>query len=164
MQAEADALQYDYLSEFAVGIKDMCRADVIMFQQRSNDWFQIRPNPKEPARVLHKNNILGDYAFQVESSMTKNTQTELMKYQNALTWIMNMQGTGNPALQRVNMDKLFRATLKKFDLDVDMDEVYPEQPAGFDQQAQAGQTQVAVAGMPGAETAAPAEPSMVGAA
>jgi hypothetical protein len=129
MQAEADMLQYDYLSEFASGLKGIGRHTIIMLQQRLNDWFSIRPNPKEAARELHKSNILGEFAYQVKTSLTKNTVTELMKYQNALTWVINMQGTGHPDFQRVNVPVLFKQVLQKFDLDTDMDELYPEQPA-----------------------------------
>ena len=132
MQADAGMLQYDYLSEFATGVKSVGRNTLIMMQQRSNDRLRLRPNPKEPARIIEKHQILGDFAYQAESALSKNTQFELMKYQNALTWVMNMVGTGNPAFQRVNVDKLFRATLKKFDLDVDTDEIYPEQPQGME--------------------------------
>ena len=148
MQAEADTLQWDYLSEFAVGLKDMGRVNMILLQQRLPDKLRVRPNPKEAARVLQKLNILGDYEYQVESSLTKNDQYELMRHQNALTWIMNMKGTGEQAYQRINIEKLVRLTMKKFDLDVDMDEVYPEQAAGNEAMMQ---------GMPGASVAVPAQ-------
>ena len=134
MQADSSMLQYDYLAEFSAGLKEMGRINTIMLQQNLNDMFQVRPNPKEPARILQKENILGEFAYQAETSLTKNTQVELMKYQNALSWMMNMLGTGNPAFQRTNIDKVYRAVLKKFDLDIDIDEIYPEQPAGMEVQ------------------------------
>jgi len=93
-QAIAGTLAFDYISEFAIGLRDTGRANVIMLQQRLNDKIQLRPNPKEAARIIHKREILGDFEFQVESALNQNTQAELLKTQNAITWLMNLAAGG----------------------------------------------------------------------
>jgi hypothetical protein len=125
--SQADSLAMDFLSEMSGGYKQVGRVNHIMLTQFLDDQFVVRSNPKVGATVMHKRNILGDFNFNVESSLTKNTQSELMKHQNAITWIMNLVNTGNPKFQNIDVSKLVKMVLKKFELEGDVDDIMPDQ-------------------------------------
>jgi hypothetical protein len=133
IENQADALQMDYLSEMSAGYKNIGKVNYIMLAQFLDDEFMLKGNPKMGAQIMNKRNILGDFNFSVESSLTKNTQTELMKHQNAITWIMNLINTGNPQFQNIDVRRLVKTVMKKFDLEADVDDIMPDNKIqGFD--------------------------------
>ena len=126
MENQASDMQMDYLGEVADGYKQIGRINHIMLVQFADDEFEIRSG-KEGVKKLHKRDIMGDFMFTAKSSLTKNTQMELAKHENAVTWLMNLVNTGNPQFQGINMRKIIKKVAEKFDLEMDTDEIIPDQ-------------------------------------
>ncbi|CAK0764525.1 hypothetical protein CCP3SC15_300034 [Gammaproteobacteria bacterium] len=106
----------------------MGEIDCVMLQQYLADRFAIRPDIKQQSRVLEKSDILGQYSYNVSSSMNKNKIGESMRLQNVITAMLNFAGSGNPAFQNINWGPVFKEWLRKLDLPGDIDDIYQEQP------------------------------------
>ena len=119
----------DFTEEFAYGLKKLGYVDIILLQQHLPDVFAIRPKLKEAQKVLNKLDILGNFRYKCETSLTRNKIGEVLRLQNVITGLMNMMGTGNPAFANIKLQPIIKEFIKKLDLPADADEVYPEQQA-----------------------------------
>ena len=143
MDQEGDTMESYYLTEFSYGLINCGNVNLTMLQQYSPEKFIIRPN-KFGSQVVEKWQILGDFEFVVQSSLTENKLVQATKLINTMTAIQNFKGAGvDQSWMNVDMAPLIRSWLKKLDLGVDIDEVY-RQP----QMAMAGQQQMPMGGPP----------------
>jgi len=128
LDKQGNVLESAILERFGYGLKSVGRSNTIMLQQRLADAFAIRPDLREPERLLRKEDILGAYAYDIETSLDQNDESELLKYENFLTFLLNAQATQNPALTSVNLQPIVRTVIQKAAVG-DIEKIYPEQIA-----------------------------------
>lgn len=129
IQEQGNILEADMLEQFSQGLISMGEANVVMLQQFLGDRFAVRPDIKQAQRILSKGDILGQYSYEVESSLSKNKIGEAMRLSNVITAIQNFKGTGDPAFANIDVTKIVREWLRKIDIPGDVDDIYPEQNA-----------------------------------
>jgi hypothetical protein len=122
---QGDLLEADLLENFDFGIIRQGFVTMIMLQQFLPQLFYIRPNAKQKEQEIEKWKILGDFDFDIQSTMQKNQANELMRLQNIVTWWLNI--AQNPILQgaAVNILPLIKEIWNK--ADVPSDEIMPEE-------------------------------------
>lgn len=145
LEAQNDVLEADLLEAFASGLKEMAHNDIVILTQRLSDAFQISPDPQGDDRILKKYEIMGNFRYNVETSLTKNKASELQRLENFLTFVMNIRGTQDPAVMNIQLSPIIENILRQADIG-DVDEIYPAQPA---QPAPQPQGLVPSAGIPG---------------
>lgn len=127
LEEQGDVIESEILEGFEAGLKTMSRNDLILLQQRlpNDEGFQISPDANSQL-TLEKQDILGDFAFSIKTSLTRNKTNELIRLQNFFTFLMNLRGTQDPAAMRINLPPIVERLLKSADVG-DLEEVYPEQ-------------------------------------
>lgn len=121
-----DVLESDLTETFTYGLKATARKTVLMLQEFLPDQFPIRPDPRGMQELINKTNILGDFDYQVESSLTKNKVQESITLQNTLTQLLNFRLVDQQSIANVDLTKLYREWLKRQNLPVDIDDILPE--------------------------------------
>ena len=143
MQEEGDIQQNFYLWQFADGLREIGQKDLVILQQLLPDMFQTRRSPNDPPVEVEKWQMVGEFAFDVHSSLTKNKQIQLMNVFNLLTAINNFKGMGaSPTFGAIQDGRIIRRWLKDALPDEDIDKIAP-----LDALEQAGRPQPQ--GMPG---------------
>jgi hypothetical protein len=135
-----DLLESDCMETLATGLSRLGKINVLQLQQFLGNQIQIRPNPKLDPQNLWKSEILGDFWYNVVSSLHKNTVQEAIRLQNAITQMQNFKGTGDPTWQNVNMVPIARKWVGMLDIG-DVDEIMPQQaqmPQGMPMQDMQG--------------------------
>ena len=130
LEEEGNLVQSDFLTEFADGHILLAEKNAAILQEQMPDEFFIRENERQGQQLIYKGQILGDFGFEMESSLTKNKQSEALRLQNAITMLLNAKGSGNPDVQNTGqvLVKAMREWVRKLDLPgVDLDEDMPEQ-------------------------------------
>jgi hypothetical protein len=128
MNEQGDVQENFYLNEFSVGMKDMGEKQSIILQQRLGDRIRIRPRPDAAPLEFEKWQMLGEYGYYIETSLTRNQQIRLMNLQNAITAMVNFKGTGDPTWQRVNMEDVVRQWFRELELGIEVDRMLPPAP------------------------------------
>lgn len=162
MSQQGDIQENYYFAQFEYGLKDIGLKDLRMLQTYLPDEFSARPK----ANVLvemDKGNILGDFDFMVQSTLTKNQQIQAMNLINTLTAIMNFKGSGDPSWQQVQLMPIIRAWFREIDLPIDVDEVVPDEAAMMGMQGMPGMGAPGPMGGAPAGPAGPAAPQQMGA-
>jgi hypothetical protein len=124
--------EFDLFDNMAYGFKQNARNNLILLQQNLPLEFGVRNFQKKQDRMLELKDILGDYAYNVETSLTKNTVGEVQRLSNVITMLLNWKGTGNPSFANVDqgITKLAREVIKKNNLpNIDAEEMFPDQQA-----------------------------------
>ncbi len=137
MDEKGNVLKSELLEAIAHGLTRVCRGNVVILQQQLPDMFQILPE-NGAAMTVHKSHLLGQYRYQYHTSLTKNKVTQMTNLMNFVTQMVNFQGSGNPAFQAMNLTPVVQELTRKYDLDIDIGEVFPpQQPQQAMPQAQA---------------------------
>jgi hypothetical protein len=140
IQGIVDILENDLNIVYSYGEEIQAEKNLRMLQQYLGDTLQIRPSPKEAAKILQKWELLGDFGVVARTTYTDNAYTKFTQRHNFLMSLMNLKASPDPNIQRINLDPYIQEFLDTSDT-VDVEEGYPEaQP-----QPQAG---VMVPGMP----------------
>jgi len=126
LEEQSDVLETYILESFQFGVKRIALNNTELLMQNLDMEFAIRPETEQQQMIVNKREILGAYDVMVETSLTKNKASELERVQNAITGILNMKGTGEQALQTMNLVPLFRDWIKKLDVG-NVDDLLPQQ-------------------------------------
>ena len=124
LEEQGDVLEAKILEDFNFGMEKLAENNIIMLQQRLPDAFAIRPKATEEQKRLTKEEILGNFNYNVQTSLNKNKASELMRIQNILTAFMNFKGSGDPAFQQLDIIPIIKKLLKFADVG-DADELLP---------------------------------------
>lgn len=124
LEEQGDVIEADILESFMYGLRRLVMYNVVMLQQRLGDLIAIRPDVTSTERQITKEEMLGNFGYNIETSLNTNKSMQLLRFQNLLTMIMNFQGSGNPAFQNLNLIPLIRKLLKNADVG-DVDELLP---------------------------------------
>lgn len=155
LDEQGDILEADLLESFSFGILDNAGIDAILLKQHLPSKFQLRPDPRKQARDVMKQEIMGEVMYKYATSLTDNKQIKAQNLLNTLTFLQNMRGTGDPSWLNVNMPALVKGWLRKIDLGISEEELYPPQ-----QQAPQMPQQPMLPGMaPAGQIAAPMPPA-----
>jgi hypothetical protein len=125
--------EFDLFDNLSYGFKQNARNNLVLLQQNLPFEFGVRNFQKKQDRNLELKNILGDYVYNVETSLTKNAVGEVQRLSNVVTMLLNWKGTGNPAFANVDqgVTKLAREIIKKNNLpNIDAEEMFPDQQMG----------------------------------
>jgi hypothetical protein len=82
-------------------------------------------------RTIELKDILGDYVYNVETSLATNTLGEVQRLTNVITMLLNWKGTGNPSFANIDqgITKLAREIIRKNNLpNINPEEMFPDQP------------------------------------
>lgn len=126
LQQQGDLMQSDYLEQIANGLENVGEVTYNVLKEVLPPIFTVT-GPKSGTLELTLMDIMGAMRFQVHSSLTKNRRSELTRYQNALTWWLNLAGTGHPAFQDTDPRPIYREVWRMLDVG-DVDEIVPEEP------------------------------------
>lgn len=113
MTNKGDMLDADIIEEYSnrwgeVGDKEI----TVLMQYLGNlGPILIKPRVDEALRMVKKENILGNYHVLVDTSAQQNNSTEMQKYQNIVTWLLNLSGS-YPAAQKYNLEPLIKEVLR----------------------------------------------------
>lgn len=130
LEEQGDVQEAKILEDFNFGMEKIAENNTIMLQQRLADKFEIRPNATEAQKVLSKEEIIGSFQYNVQTSLNKNKASELLRIQNILTALMNFKGSQDPAFQQIDLVPIIKKVLKAADVgDVDDLMPTPQQPA-----------------------------------
>lgn len=127
---QGQAQEFDLFDNMAAGLKENARTNLVLLQMNLPFEFAVRNYQKKQTRELELKDILGDFIFNVETSLTKNSVGEVQRLSNVITMLLNWKGTGNPAFQNVDqgVTKLAREVIKKNNLpNIDAEEMFPDQ-------------------------------------
>lgn len=142
MQGEmGDTLQSDMLEVLGGSYLTLAKKNVVLLQQYLGDNFNIRPDIKEPMQSLTKASILGDFVYNMSSSLNKSRLSEFTTLHNLLTGIGNFKGTPDQTWQNVNTVPLVTKYLKAADIG-DTEVVFNEQQVAQQQAQQAPPQQI----------------------
>lgn len=123
-----DLLESDCMEMLACGLQRLGKLNVLQLQQFLAPQIQVRPNPKLDPVMLWKKDLLGDFWYEILSSLHKNTVQEAIRLQNVITQIQNFKGTMDPTWQNVNIMPIARKWVSMLDIG-DVDTVLPNQNA-----------------------------------
>lgn len=123
MQSMGDVLESDPLEQFSFGLRNLGKVNVTLLQQYLGDHFNIRPEPRQPYRTVDKAQILGDFEYEIESSLTKNMASEAFRLQNAITGLLNFINSGYQGFQNIDLTPVMRQFIKKLDLPGEVDDI-----------------------------------------
>ncbi len=137
LQAQGDLMQGDYLEQIAHGTVAIGHTNYELLKHTLPPFFDVS-TPATGSKEMTLIDIMGAMSFEVHSSLTKNRRSELQRYQNALTWWMNMAGTGHPAFQSTDPTPIYREVWRMLDVG-DVDEIVPEEPINVDGMGVPGQ-------------------------
>lgn len=134
LEQKGDQKEAYFLTMFAYGLSGNGRTISTLLQQRAPNKFQIRPDPRNKPKALMKYEILGDYSYQVNTSLTRTKQQQVTNLLNVLTAIQNFSGQPHPSWMNVNISEIQKKWLKQIDEQIDVDDVFPEEQPGMGQQ------------------------------
>lgn len=140
MDEKGNVLKSELLEKLAFGLTRTTRGNMIILQQQLPDYFQITPEPSTPVTIF-KQHLLGYYRYQYHSSLTKNKVTQMTNMMNFVTQMVNFRGSGDPTFTGLNLTPIVQELVRKYDMDIDLDEVFAQQqpmqgqlPAGNEMQ------------------------------
>jgi hypothetical protein len=125
LDEQGDILESDLLENFQGGIINLAGCNVVLLRQYLPSEFQLRPDPKQSAIMVQKEELLGTYDYKYGSALNRNKQIQAQNLLNWLTFIQNMRGTGDPSWLNVNMPALVKSLFRKIDIGINEDEAYP---------------------------------------
>lgn len=147
LEEQGDVSEALILENLNFGIEKVGENNTVMLQQRLADKFALRPKATEEQKILAKQEVLGNFGYNVQTSLNKNKASELLRLERMLTSIMNYKGTQDPVFQQLNVVPLVQKIIKAADIG-DVEDILPtpQLPAGgVPSQALLGQEQAGAA-------------------
>jgi len=138
-----EILQSDTMNNFSFGQKEIAESQLIGLQQLLEDQFYIKRKPDANPELVDRFKILGDFDFNIETSLKLNDQINFTQRANLLTqlfnWAVPAQANGFPLAQMVNWEQLVREIIKygigsNTDIDKYVNQMQQQGPQGPMQQ------------------------------
>lgn len=125
MANKGDMMDADILEQYASRLELVGRAEVIILQQFLGNMgpIMIRPSNQQRTRTITKAGITGNFGFDMETALQKSYQGEMLRYQNVITWLLNLVNSGLPV--QPNFEPLIKQVLKMGQF-MKLDQVLPE--------------------------------------
>jgi hypothetical protein len=123
--------EFDLFDNMAEGFRQNARTNLILLQQNLPFEFDVRNFQNKMDRTIELKDILGDYVYNVETSLATNTLGEVQRLTNVITMLLNWKGTGNPSFANIDqgITKLAREIIRKNNLpNINPEEMFPDQP------------------------------------
>jgi len=127
MEASEDVQESHILEGFSYGLRTVGENNITLLQEFLADRFMISPDTNKPDQILDREQIMGRFKYDTETSLTKNKTFELMRIQNIISGLMNFKGSQDPSWARVNLEPIIHGWLKNADVG-DMEEILPPAP------------------------------------
>lgn len=124
LQEQGDVLETYILESFQFGMQNIGYVNTNYFQYLLPEIVYIKPNLDQDQKEINKTEILGVFNYNIETALTNNKNSELMRIQNVITGIMNFFATGHPSFQKLNLAPIIRDWVKKLDVG-EVDDIYP---------------------------------------
>lgn len=128
LQSGADLLNNDLLELFSYDLLTMAKKNTRMIQQYENPKFYMRKDKKSAPVEHDKHQILGDFEFEITSSLQKNDLTEFGRWQNFISGLITLFGGLANLPPEVNKEKLIQEYCKWGRVG-DVDAIYKAAPA-----------------------------------
>ena len=116
----------DILENHSYCLSQVGEKQSIVLAQFLGNWgpIMIRPPQAKSIREVQKAQITGNWSVYLETSLQKSYQGEITRYQNMVTWLLNLTNSGVPI--PVDFEPMVRQVVKmgKF---VHTDRIIPEQ-------------------------------------
>jgi hypothetical protein len=96
MTNKGDNLDADILERYSYCVMQVGRKESVILAQFLGNFgpIMIRPGSSEVIRMVRKENITGNYQFAVDTALQKSYQGEMLRYQNVVTWLLNLTNSG----------------------------------------------------------------------
>lgn len=127
MDERGNVIEADLNSEFAFGVQGTGRINCILLQQFMPDQFNLTAGPMQSQRVVNKEEMLGQYDYELRTSYQINQQVRQTNLLNFMTALQNFKNV-DPSWADIDIRKVGRKWAETYDLGLDIDEVIPEQP------------------------------------
>lgn len=124
--------EFDIFDNMTYGFKQNANQNIVLMQMNLPLIFNSRDYQTKVERELELKDILGQYAYNVETSLTKNTTSEIQRLANVVTMLINWKGTGNAAFQNVDkvVSSIAKEIIRKNNLpNINADEAFPDMQA-----------------------------------
>lgn len=122
----SNILESDVMETLGYDVANLGRINTVMLQMFLGDIIKLPVIPKEKPMAMMKSMILGDFDYEVVSTIHKNRIQEMVRLQNVLTQMMNYIGTAHPTWQNVNLMPIAKKWIQTLDVG-DPDSILPEQ-------------------------------------
>lgn len=119
-------LEADCMEVFGYDVCNLGKINTILLQMFLGPVVQLKTSPKEMPVKIMKDNLLGDFEYDIVSTINKNKIQETIRLQNAITQILNYKGTADPSWQNVNFIPIAKEWIRQLDVG-DPDNIIPEQ-------------------------------------
>lgn len=145
-----DTQDADILERYSYCLMNVGKKHSVILAQFLGNFgpIMIRPSAVDSIRQVQKSQITGNFQFAMDTALQKSYQGEMIRYQNVVTWLLNMVNSGLPV--QPNFQPLVKQVLKMGQF-VKLDEVLPDQ----NQMMMPGAVPTQV--MPGQELAGPGQ-------
>ena len=123
---KGDIIDADILEVYADHLVEIPKKQSIILAQFLGNFgtIMIRPSRTQSIRMVQKMHITGNYSFSMETALQKSYQGEMSRYQNIITWLLNMVNSGLPI--QPNFQPLVKQVLKMGQF-MKLDEVLPDE-------------------------------------
>lgn len=121
--------EFDIFDNMGYGFKQNANQNLVLLQMNLPLLFDVRDYQAKVERQLELKDILGQFAYNVDTSLTKNTTSEIQRLANVVTMLINWKGTGNQAFQNIDgvVSKLAKEIVRKNNLpNINVEEYFPE--------------------------------------
>jgi hypothetical protein len=123
---KGDIQDADILEQFSDCLKGIPKNQSIILSQFLGNFgpILVRPENQERMRMINKEALLGNYQFSMETALTTSYQGEMMRYQNIVTWLLNLVNGGLPIQPK--FEPIIKQVLKMGQF-TQIDEIMPDQ-------------------------------------
>lgn len=103
LEGQGELLETDIAENVSYGIMEMANQHGILLQQHLPDQFLIRNRQNQPAELVEKDQILGEFNNKIKTSLQQNMLITVNKLNSFITQAINYKGTQLPEFQRLNL-------------------------------------------------------------
>lgn len=122
----SNVLESDCMEVFGYDVCGLGKINTTLLQMFLGDFVKLPVNPKQTPVTIMKSQLLGDFDYNIVSSIHKNRVQEVIRLQNAITQILNYKGTADPTWANFNLVPIVKKWIKQLDVG-DPDTLLPEQ-------------------------------------
>jgi len=105
-------MDMDILEQYSYCLAKVGEKQTIILAQHLGNFgpIMIRPTNTQDQRMVEKVNITGNWLVYMETALQRSNSSEIMRYQNIVTWLLNLVNSGLPI--QPNFEPLIKHTLK----------------------------------------------------
>lgn len=126
MDQKGNVLKSELLESVAAGLIRTARGNLTIMQRMLPDYFKLSP-PNVPALDVYKEHLLGTYQYKLQTSLTKNEVSQRQNLLNFVTQMVNLRNADQQLAASMQVVPIVQELAKKYDLDIDIDEMFPPQ-------------------------------------